>query len=134
MTDLSFITELYFSDFDDPDVINTGWCFVWAWMAHQHTGAKLYTYELVMDLHALVEIDGRFYDSSAPRGVKPKRLSRLSIFRAFEEEAEHHRAVHMSPRKFRSYWIYNGRNGAWETQGLRPWTRKLKPWLPTPNK
>lgn len=27
MTDMSSISRRYFSDFDDPDVINTGWCY-----------------------------------------------------------------------------------------------------------
>lgn len=130
--DLSEITSKYFHDFEDPDIINTGWCFVWAWLAHLKTGAQLITYCTGLskygwdgDAHAFVRIGNRYYDSSAPTGVLRRHLNRLWFFRESELRVFSYKIDEQSPELFRSWWWSAGRRSSWGDQGLAPWPTEL---------
>lgn len=60
-----FITKTFFKGWD-PDMINMGRCFQWAWMCYK-------TYDHVQlwgtDSHAFVKYRGKFYDSERLMGV-----------------------------------------------------------------
>lgn len=74
MIDFSRVTRDYFGDFDDPCVINSGWCFVWAWLAYlAEPGARIHSYARYpgggADAHAWVSFGGLHYDAEAPLGA-----------------------------------------------------------------
>lgn len=123
---LSKITSTYFYDFEDPNVINSGWCFVWAWLAHLKCGGELWTYDepLTMqyrDCHAFIKVGSLYYDSSRPRGVR--KMERLSFFGSPPEKE--FLIPKQTPEEFRRFWERNGRNISWETQMLDPWPKIL---------
>jgi hypothetical protein len=133
VVDLSEITRKYFWDFEDPDVINSGWCFVWAWLAHLKTGAQLVSYHTgfrrigmgLNDAHAFVRIGALYYDSSAPRGVPRKHMNRLWFFHEAELRVYSHRIDEQSPEHFKIWWNLFGRQNSWGSQGLAPWPTEL---------
>lgn len=127
--DLSFITKRYFDDFEDPSVINDGWCYVWAWMARVHRPRlELATYIEHYDgsTHALiVDSSGRYYDSGAPRGTF--ELAELDYWASDLREGippPDPKRVHIrTPEKFRADW---GAGHNFDDQGLPRWcTRPL---------
>lgn len=120
---LQFITDRYFSDFDDPCVINMGWCFVWAWMAHIHTGAQLWTWWNGRAAHAFIEIDGRFFDCDVPRGVDG--IDSIPFFLEIEEETPTRRARAHTPEEFKLFW-----HGSCEFV-CRTWSSQGLPEFPT---
>lgn len=63
----NFITKTYFPDFvNNPDKINYGQCFMWAYLAHEtFSGVELWD----TGVHAFVKYRGKFYDSETPEGV-----------------------------------------------------------------
>lgn len=130
--DLRFITKRYFDDFEDPNVINQGWCFVWAWMAHLHTGAELCLYEfrdgahMVDDAHAFVRLEGKYFDSSVPRGVGLPKIKKMWLFKEWYGHIPNcDRVRATTPAAFKAFWTRNGRKTAWGDQNLRPWPRAV---------
>lgn len=130
--DLTHITEKHFWDFEDPDVINSGWCYVWAWLAHQYYGGQLMSFDGVrryddrtlLDGHAFIKIGNLYYDSSRPLGVH--EIGRLDFF---DECAFFDRDVwDQDPQEFKRYWTSHGSEMNWIGQRLRPWQRiKIRP-------
>lgn len=61
------ITEQHFPDhIDEPDAINYGHCFMWAYLAHKtFKGVQLWD----TPQHAFVRYGKKFYDSENPDGV-----------------------------------------------------------------
>jgi hypothetical protein len=120
--DLSWVTRIYLNDFDDPDVMDQGWCYVWAWLAKLgHPDAQLVIYDASLhDAHALILLDDRYYDRSKPRGVKDPRKLRWFNGRKFQEwDLEI-----VAPDRFRSFrWSHVEHN--FGTQGLLPWPSAL---------
>lgn len=138
--DLTHITKTYFWDFEDELVINAGWCFVWAWMAHLHhpelhltTWAHKGNGPFCAD-HAVVrDREGLWYDSSQPLGTEDPML--LSIF---EEEysdssvlfRDYNILLRQSPESFMNFWGGGTNQHEWKSQGLRTWPRDTeRPWL-----
>lgn len=120
--DLSWVTRIYLNDFEDPDVMDTGWCYVWAWLAKLgHPEAQLVIYdESLREAHALVLLDGRYYDRSRPRGVKDPRRLRWFEGREFGEW----NLMIVSPDEFRRF-RWNRVEDHFGTQDLPPWPRRL---------
>jgi len=138
--DLTHITKTYFWDFEDELVINSGWCFVWAWMAHLHyPELHLVTWENkssgpFMSDHAVVrDYEGLWYDSSQPLGTEdPLQLS------IFEEEysdldvllRDYNVRLRQTRESFMNFWGGGFNQSEWGSQGLRHWPRNLdNPWL-----
>lgn len=122
MPDMSIVTQRYFTDFDDPDVINTGWCYIWAWMAYLHFGpdVQLATYEDSDGGHALVIHNGRFYDSSAPQGVED--MEQLWYFRWWGVEPCKGTLFRQRAVEYKQTWRDVGTEEHWWAEnGLRPW-------------
>ena len=67
--DPNFITETFFSEID-PEEINMGQCFQWAYLAY-----NLFENVELWDLphHAFVKYKGKYYDSECPNGEKDWR-------------------------------------------------------------
>jgi hypothetical protein len=119
--DLRPITHRYFSDFEDPDVINTGWCYVWAWLAKlRHPEAQLVIYDEFLDGHACVRIGDLYYDSSQPLGVRD--ISQLEWFDGLQ--ASPWKIVIVSPEQFRAF-RWNRVDEHFAVQGLVSWPTKL---------
>ena len=119
--DLTFITDGYFWDFEDPDVINTGWCYVWAWLARlAFPAAKLLVYDDPgrHDGHAFIELHGLYYDSSKPTGCKT--VEELKFFEEYSITNAGPHVRFLSDDRFKMFWNGCGKP-AFETQGLEPW-------------
>ncbi len=118
--DLSWITDSYFSNFEDKDVINEGWCYVWAWLGRRaYPEAELYTFEGEDCSHAFLKIGDLWFDSSQPRGVyHPSSLKFFEEF-IFADEKTWKQFQH----EFKKYW---GGGVHFIDQGLKPWPRKVQ--------
>lgn len=67
--DARFVTKTFFPSFRAAD-INTGRCFMWAFLAYKlFQDVELYD----TDVHAFVKYNGKFYDSETHKGVKDWR-------------------------------------------------------------
>lgn len=126
--DLSWIREWYFADFADPSVINTGWCFIWAWLAKlEHHGAVLYIFDDSDSLmsHAFVKIGRRYYDVERPRGVT--KIVDLPYFT--ENFPEQSIPAYLLDRPsidaFRRRWAWDHPREEWSQQGLKAWPDRL---------
>jgi len=121
--DLSFIAADYFGNFDDPDRINEGWYFVWAWLAYlTMPGAQLVSLDSCPPpvFHALVKIGDLYYDSSRPQGVLHPRHLRVFEKYGLREDADY---MEMTPEAFKKHWAHN--DGRFKSQNLEPWPESL---------
>jgi hypothetical protein len=93
--DASLITEVHFPG-RNPQSINFGECFVWAYLCHQ----TFYRVELHSTFcHAFVKRDGKYFDSERPDGVLSwKELPTIV------RERECDPAIRMSNDTFRHFW------------------------------
>lgn len=101
-----FITETYFPEYqDNPELINQGQCFQWAYLAHQtFAGTELWD----LHYHAFIKYKGRFYDSETPNGVKDWR--ELPIVREYGVPEKRKDWAHKSKElKFKINWGYSRR-------------------------
>lgn len=135
--DARLITRRYFGDFEDPSVINSGWCFVWAWMARLHfgTGAGLcWVSEVYRGReggrgHAFIKHGRRYYDSDRPDGVT--RFADLPAVRWVGRG----RVVHIDAKPDDFYLAWQASPGGrvnFRTQGLKPWPTKPPKRKPRP--
>lgn len=135
MIDLAWLTERYFYDFGDPDVINSGWCYVWAWLAKlAHPEAQLLVYHddsapSAYCQHAFVQIGDLYFDSSKPTGTP--HADTLQFFREDGTRIKERYLHRMSPEGFKNWW---GRGAEFETQCIRAWPDELpaRPNIPDP--
>lgn len=127
MIDFSVVTQDWFSDFEDPCAIDSGWCYVWAWMARLYEPeARLMTYEESDGTaHAFVRLGTLYYDRSKPCGVQDP--SELWFFAEFlgTDNCELELCAEMSPEEFKAVWAGGGDRSYWEMQGLLPWPEVL---------
>ena len=125
--DLSWITEWYFYDFEDKSVINSGWCYIWAWMAKlNHRDAQLYVYDDYNGLaHAFVKIGCLYYDSSYPRGIHSAKS--LEFFVDHEITDARKWLTRHDMASFKEAWSYIPASRTWGTQKLEPWPAELPP-------
>lgn len=148
--DLSHITCDYFGDFEDPDVINTGWCYVWAWLAKLSCPeAVLYTqYTSGLSMHAFVRVGALYFDAQRPTGVPRYKL--LPWYDEFVEVLGGRRPIGpMTPEHFRGVWDggpcwcgcaterhrCRAEHPDWDIQKLKPWPTKLpRPTTPPKRK
>jgi hypothetical protein len=120
MTDLSFITRRYFYDFADTSLINSGWCFVWAWMARVHLGAA---FQLCTALqrrgargHAFGKVGKLYVDADRPRGVTAYAMLPAIADVGRDRDAD----LRMSPDRFLLTWETSDRSWRrFADQGLR---------------
>jgi len=81
MIDFSWIYDEYFSKkLPDPEHVNYGYCYVWAWIAHV-SSTKTLRKKVVLcadggGYHAFVRVGDRVFDSESPRGAMDWRLLR----------------------------------------------------------
>lgn len=122
--DLSWVTRIYLNDFEDPDVMDQGWCYVWAWLAKLgHPDAQLMIYDASLrDAHALILLDGRYYDRSRPRGVKDP--GRLHWFSSSGIAVHEWNLVAVTPDTFRRF-RWSRVEHHFGTQELPPWPSAL---------
>jgi len=120
--DLSEITQKYFPEVEDPEDINCGRCYQWAWLAYLKTRGQLLTYDDVFGSHAFIRVGDRYYDSSRPQGVES--VEHLPFF---ENEPLTILVTEVSARKFRSYWQVCDIVDPWN---VGPWPRRLPKRLP----
>ncbi len=73
--DLSCVTELHFPEYADfPKEINYGFCYSWAWLSYIHCMNEDIPAELIRGTgHGFIRINGKYYDSEKPKGVKMAR-------------------------------------------------------------
>lgn len=127
---LKWVTDWYFGDFEDKDVINSGWCYVWAWIAKlNYHDAQLYTFTDVCahghsQTHAFLKIGSLYYDSSQPRGC---RAAKCLGFFVDQDIKRLHRgnALKHTSREFKDFWGWSGTNKNWSSQGLIAWPDRL---------
>lgn len=131
--DLRWITRKYFWDFDDPAVINSGWCYVWAWLAWlAHPDAQLITFHdhekdrSAYEQHAFVQIGELYYDSSRPAGCKV--VTEMEFFEDFHDHVREKWIMRMTPEQFKSWW---GKGSEFDDQDLPRWPTVLPPYGPT---
>lgn len=132
---LRAITLRYFGDFDDTSLINTGWCYVWAWMVRLHLGEKAQLCSVWgawlgrrgVRGHAFVQIGGRYYDVERLDGAKgwgSLPACKVGRPRTFEP---------LSPDTFLLRWDGSEKvRGHFVSQGLLPWPVRIPPRRPRP--
>ncbi len=124
--DLSVITTTYFYDFEDPEIINAGWCWVWAWLAHlAHPNAQLRTVDTSQCAHAFVKIGSLYYDSLNPLGVRTVRSMRFFVEEGFVVTPGD--VLRQTPEEFMEHWKYAAKSKGFESQLLPVWPRTLPP-------
>lgn len=107
--DLSWIFEKHFKGrktcvatvgrLDHPNDVNSGDCFLWALIAKKYfPRAEL----CATDIHAFVFLDGKYYDSDHPRGIKSWK--RLKTIREYSFDSDYSSFCILSPREFRRDW------------------------------
>ena len=106
------VTETYFKDWNDPEQINMGRCFIWAYLAHQtFTCVELWHHPN----HAFVRWNGKFYDAELTKGIADWRkipaIIRNTWYGKFVEPA-----VPSTTKEFKRDWAEQpGRfNTSWE--------------------
>jgi hypothetical protein len=123
---LRIINDLYFSDFKGgEEVINTGWCYIWAWMARLHLKeAKFCTVFTRWNCHAFIKLGDNYYDGEALKGKKNwKNLPFFAVgcSKADRDECE---LQILTKAQFTNLWREIGKE-EWATQNLRRWPRNL---------
>lgn len=87
---LEIYTKHFTRVFCRRELINVGYCWLWALGAHRLIGGELCRTQ-IEENHAWVMLDGRHYDSDHPRGVKDvQRLDQVDIGRRFCGETGYH--------------------------------------------
>lgn len=126
---LAWITHVWFWDFQDKSLINSGFCYLWAWIAHlAHPEAKLCYWDCptkwstLRYVHAFVKIGDLYFDSSRPCGVRDWR--RLKFF--LDEEWGPGEFKIIPPRVFPSLFPFLS-SERFRDQGLEPWCQHLPP-------
>ena len=121
---LQWITDWYFADFEDKDVINSGWCYVWAWLAKlEHRGARFYTFDDGTRAHAFIKIGSLWYDSSQPRGVRAAKS--LQFFVDHEIVQTQPDMWQQDDHQFKDFWSWVPAHKTWHQQGLIAWPDRL---------
>lgn len=121
--DLSWITKTYFYDFEDISVINTGWCYVWAWLARlRYPRAELWVFDDADHMHAFVRVGNLWYDAERPKGVN--RISDLPFFQDHDIVRPWENAYRFSDQSYQEAW---GRMTYWNSQRLPMWPTALPP-------
>jgi hypothetical protein len=94
--DPQLITEEHFPQHvDDPEFINYGQCFMWAYLAHKtFKGVQLWD----TPYHAFVRYGKKFYDSENPQGVEDWRDLRACRW------SYQHQPIKRSNKSFRLNW------------------------------
>ena len=93
--------------FEDPDDINWGTCYYWAYIAHQFCGGKLVS--LNWNAHAFIKIRNRYYDSVTNKGAKS--IEDLLFFGDAGEVKIQDETEILSPESFKQKWGYIGAYG-----------------------
>lgn len=104
--DGNLITKTFYSDWD-PEGINCGECFCWAYYArHIFHQVEMELWSTINHHHAFIKIGSRFYDSERPRGSRDWRLLPCNKFAKIEVAW-----AHPSLEDFQSYWgqVYGGK-------------------------
>jgi hypothetical protein len=98
--DVHFINRTFFPS-DNPSKINTGRCFLWAYIAFRlYKGVELWTHEA----HAFVKYRGKFYDSQRPHGEEDWRdLPATNFGQGCGCSRCGRPAKQMSPKLFKTY-------------------------------
>lgn len=92
-------------EFEDPDDINWGTCYYWAFVAHQFCGGKLVS----LNAHAFIKIRNRYYDSVAHKGAKS--IEDLLFFGDAGEVKIQDETEILSPENFKQKWSSIGAYG-----------------------
>ena len=81
--------------------INSGYCFIWAYVMHLVLGSRVTLWSTQLTWHAFPKIDNRFYDSAHPNGVFDWRSLNREWKQPNWKELD---AQPFSPADFIEYW------------------------------
>lgn len=102
---LTWITETYFSEFEDRNQINDGWCYVWAWLASlAYPEAQLISFDGGSEgAHAFIQIGDLYFDSSFPCGaIDPIQLNYFdgTVFSSPDDGY----LLYQTPDEYKGWW------------------------------
>lgn len=106
---LKFITQALlehptFSHLQNPERINSGDCFNWAYITHCIYGGRLCSFYNHAIAHAFILINGKYYDAEALNGVN--NWKRLPYFKRNLNYILNAKPMRHEIEKFIQYWDF----------------------------